>query len=108
MKYCPKCHSSDKLESTCLGILSGPDSNRAKCGSCGWHGVAAELVDDIAKNFFRVSMTNPVVHHCLAMHQNGYCDYVKALQAAVVALADQNKTLVDHIAKWSTQPDERA
>lgn len=36
---CPICQD-EEIESTCKGILGGPDTNRAECHGCGWSGPA--------------------------------------------------------------------
>lgn len=42
---CPYCgaRSADSCEVTTLGIVSGPDFNRAQC-TCGWSGTVHQLV----------------------------------------------------------------
>ena len=36
---CPACLSAD-VETTTMGVLSGPDINNAKCLACGYKGYA--------------------------------------------------------------------
>lgn len=44
---CPKCGGRE-IMSTCVGILTGPDTNAATCCECGWTGEVWQL-DPIAQ-----------------------------------------------------------
>jgi len=48
-KLCPIC-KSDSICQTYVGFILPPDTNQARCGSCGWSGIVDDLthicVDD--------------------------------------------------------------
>lgn len=48
-RHCPKCYSRN-VEMTTMGVLQGPDTNKAACrgrridGKCGWKGIVEDLL----------------------------------------------------------------
>lgn len=66
MGKCPNC-KSDSIFQTYVGIISGPDTNRAECSNCDWVGIVEDLIvedviedniRDVIKKTFIIRMTN--------------------------------------------------